>query len=384
MGLTRINVYSGMAGFYLLQDPTDNVEKLLPTGKYDVPLAIQDRDFYSDGSLDFPVANNLTGDHPYWIPEFFGNTIMVNGLVWPNMNVDQGEYRFRMLDGSNARFYNLSFEVQGTGELLPFKMIGTEGGFLQNAVTLTKTLIAPGQRDDILVDFSKLAPGTKVIVKNDAAAPYPMGAPGTFDPNTVGQIIQFSVQGHKGFKALPLPQNLNPTLKGNSFPTLKNPTVDRDLTLYEVNDPVSEDPIMVTLNGQMFDAPVSETPKLGTTEEWTIINLTPDAHPIHLHLVSFQVESRQDFDVANYTTDWLTQNSNIGAPPWMTTPKALSPSSYLVPGTRTGPSAIRRAGRTLSSLTPVRSPRSWSGSPSRTAIRPRSTGRPRSQPPAPG
>jgi FtsP/CotA-like multicopper oxidase with cupredoxin domain len=116
MGLTRINVYSGMAGFYLLQDPTDNVEKLLPTGKYDVPLAIQDRDFYSDGSLDFPVANNLTGDHPYWIPEFFGNTIMVNGLVWPNMNVDQGEYRFRMLDGSNARFYNLSFEVQGTGQ----------------------------------------------------------------------------------------------------------------------------------------------------------------------------------------------------------------------------------------------------------------------------
>jgi spore coat protein A len=342
MGLSRINVYSGMAGFYLLKDPCDKVERLLPSGKYDVPLAIQDRNFFTDGSLDFPVANNLTGDHPYWIPEFFGNTITVNGLVWPNMNVDQGEYRFRLLDDSNARFYNLSFEVQGTGKLLPFKMIGTEGGFLQHAVTLTKTLIAPGQRDDILVDFSKLAPGTRVIVKNDAAAPYPMGSPDTFDPNTVGQIIQFTVQHHKGFHATPLPQDLNPTLKGKDFPTLKNPIVTRNLTLYEVDDPVSGAPIMFTLNGQSFDAPVSEIPKVGTTEEWTIINLTPDAHPIHLHLVMFQVESRQDFDVAKYTSDWLTVNQNIGPPPWETTPKTFSADPYLVPGTKTTPLDIEK------------------------------------------
>ena len=82
--------------------------------------------------IPIPSGQQPTGDHLYRIREFFGKTIMVNGLVWPNMNVDQGEYRSRMLDGSNAMFYNLSSQVQGTGQLLLFKIIGTEGGFLQN------------------------------------------------------------------------------------------------------------------------------------------------------------------------------------------------------------------------------------------------------------
>ncbi|MDD1662161.1 MAG: hypothetical protein LUQ60_00210, partial [Methanomicrobiales archaeon] len=151
LGLTRLNPTAGLAGFYFLRDSADAVAPLLPSGKYEVPLAIQDRTFYADGSLFFPTVGVNPTIHPYWVPEFFGNTIMVDGLIWPNMNVDRGQYRFRLLDGSNARFYTLSFSNK-----MPFTMIGTEGGYLKAPVTLTELTIAPGERADILVDFSKI------------------------------------------------------------------------------------------------------------------------------------------------------------------------------------------------------------------------------------
>jgi FtsP/CotA-like multicopper oxidase with cupredoxin domain len=109
LGVTRTNVMSGLAGFYLLRDPADTVAASLPNGAYDVPLVFQDRIFKTDGSFWFDEVGVNQEDHPYWMPEFFGNTIMVNGLVWPNMNVDKGQYMFRLLDGSNARFYSISF-----------------------------------------------------------------------------------------------------------------------------------------------------------------------------------------------------------------------------------------------------------------------------------
>ena len=108
LGMTRLNVVGGMAGFYFLRDPASTVEPLLPQGKYQVPLAIQDRAFNDDGTFDFPIQPTNPDVHPYWGPEFFGDTIMVNGLVWPKMDVDRAAYRFRILDGSTARFYNLS------------------------------------------------------------------------------------------------------------------------------------------------------------------------------------------------------------------------------------------------------------------------------------
>ncbi len=111
MHACRLNVMSGLAGFYLLRDSEDTIAPLLPSGKYEMPIVIQDRVFNTDGTMYFNSTGNSPDDHPYWQPEFFGDTIMVNGLVWPNINVDQGQYRFRLLDGSNARFYNLSFQV---------------------------------------------------------------------------------------------------------------------------------------------------------------------------------------------------------------------------------------------------------------------------------
>ena len=305
LGITRINVMSGLAGFYLLKDSSDPVQTLLPSGKYEVPLAIQDRSFNPDGSFYFPTVGLDPTIHPYWQPEFFGNTIMVNGLVWPNMNVDQGTYRFRLLDGSNARFYTLSFDNKMT-----FTQIGSDGGYLKTAVPLTELTIAPGERADILVDFSRLAPGTKVILTNTAKAPTPRGA--AADPQTTGQVMQFTVTANTGPAFPTLPATLNPTLAGAAFPTLPAPTKTRTLTLQEVMGPLG--PTEILLDGQKWMAPISELPALGTTEEWTIVNPTADVHPIHLHLVQFQLVSRQAFQVKKYQTAWMALN---GMPPLM-------------------------------------------------------------------
>jgi FtsP/CotA-like multicopper oxidase with cupredoxin domain len=303
---------SGLAGFYLIKDPTDTVQPLLPSGKYEVPLAIQDRSFNADGSLYFPTVGLNPTVHPYWMPEFFGNTIMVNGLVWPNMNVSQGTYRFRLLDGSNARFYTLSFDNK-----MPFTQIGSDGGYLKTAVNLTELTIAPGERADILVDFSTLPIGTKVILTNTAKAPTPRGT--AADPQTTGQIMQFTVNATGvGAPTFPvLPASLNPTLTG-AFPNLPQTTINRTLTLQEVMGPGG--PLEILLDGQKWAAPISENVTNGATEEWIIVNPTADTHPIHLHLVQFQLVSRQPFQVKKYQTDWMALN---GMPPLMAPTKNL-------------------------------------------------------------
>jgi FtsP/CotA-like multicopper oxidase with cupredoxin domain len=170
MGLTRSNVYSGLAGFYFIRDPADTIAPLLPSGKYEVPLAIQDRNFYMDGSLMFPSDPPPNPEiHPYWVPEFFGSTIMVNGLVWPNMNVDQGQYYFRVLDGSNARVYHLYFSNN-----MPFTVFASDDAYLRAPIVTTDLTIGPGERYSILVDFTGIPAGTQILLLNDANAPYLM------------------------------------------------------------------------------------------------------------------------------------------------------------------------------------------------------------------
>jgi FtsP/CotA-like multicopper oxidase with cupredoxin domain len=323
LGVTRLNVMSGLAGFYLIRDPCDTIAKKLPTGQYEIPIAIQDRSFNTDGSMWFPSEGNSPTDHPYWNPEFFGNTIMVNGKVWPNLDVDRGQYRFRVLDGSNARFYNMQLKVDGTGEIVPFTQIGTDGGYLQSAVQLTSLLIAPGERVDILVDFSKLAPGTKVIMTNDANAPYPDG-----DPVEIGntdQIMQFTVGNKLGFKARNLPPLLEPTLKG-SFPTLVADSPSRTLPYFEEMN--NGEPVGVFLNGQKWMGVITETPKVGSTEDWWLVNPTGDTHPIHTHLAQFQVVYRQAFDAVQYEADWMALNGPVPVANDVV-PQTLSVQSYL-------------------------------------------------------
>lgn len=294
LGITRINVMSGLAGFYLLRDANDAIAPLLPSGNHEVPLAIQDRSFNADGSLFFDSVGINPTIHPYWTPEFFGNTVMVNGKVWPNFNVDRAQYRFRVLNGSNARFYNLSLSNKQS-----FIQIGSDGGYLPQPVTLKSLLLAPGERADILVDFSAVTPGTTITLENDARAPYPKGTPA--DPQTVGQVMQFTVLNTTPVAPAALPASLN------TIPVLTPDAPTRTLTLNEVMGPAG--PTEVLLNGQKWSAAISELPQVGSTEEWEIVNLTADTHPIHLHLVQFQLVNRQALQTAKYITAWNLANA---------------------------------------------------------------------------
>ena len=286
MGITRLNVMSGLAGFYLLRSTDDQVAGLLPKGEFEIPLAIQDRNFQSDGSLYFPSEGSDKAVHPYWNPTFVGNTIMVNGVVWPNTDVKQGQYRLRILDGSNSRFYTLHFSNN-----MQFTQIGTDGGYLKAPVELSSLTISPGERVDLLVDFSNVAAGQKVILEN--SDPSLTGD----EKQTVGQIIQFTVSKDKGFLPKALPSELNPTLAGD-FPNLPSPTKTRTLTLIEQSDATNT--VAMLLDGQPWDSPVSEEPQVGTTEDWIIVNPLMTSHPIHLHLVQFQLVKRQELASAQY------------------------------------------------------------------------------------
>src|SRR5262249_14400759 len=147
-----------------------DIAPLLPSGEFEMPLMITDRAFNTDGSIHFTTVGDNPDVHPYWDPEYFGDQIMVNGKVWPNMNVKRQQYRFRIVDGSNARFYNLSFSNG-----MSFTQIAGDGSYLPKPVTLTEVMVAVCERVDILVDFSKFKPGTKIVLRNSAAAPFPGG-----------------------------------------------------------------------------------------------------------------------------------------------------------------------------------------------------------------
>lgn len=298
LGLTRLNVLSGLAGFYLIRNTNDPIEKLLPSGEFEVPIAIQDRSFYPDGSLYYPTVGNTPDVHPHWQPSFLGNTIIVNGLVWPNMDVKQGLYRLRILDGSNSRFYQISFSNG-----MAFTQIGSDGGYLKVPVELTSKLVAPGERIDILVDFSTVAKGEKIVLKNTAEAD-------NQNSETTGQIMQFTVVGGQGFKGQSLPEELNPTLSGE-YPSIASSGKQRILTLTEVAD--AHGSHMMLLDGQEWGAPVTENPTIDSTEDWVIVNPLMEAHPIHLHLAQFQIVSRQTFNIGTYLNEWTRIN---GEPPF--------------------------------------------------------------------
>ena len=307
MGLTRLNVFSGMAGFYIIRDPNSTIDPLLPSGSYEVPLAIQDRSFYINGQFNFaPEGVGVNENHPYWNPEYFGNVMMVNGKVWPNFDVKQTTYRFRLLDGCNARFLNISLFDVTANKTIPFTVIGSEGGFLKAPVTLTSLLFAPAERPDILVNFTDINPGDKIIMRNNANGPYPDGD--AVNPETTGQIMQFTVTGVLGPVQQTLPATLNPTLNG-TFPNLPAPTKTRVLTLTEVINETTSNSEGIFIDGQTYFATTSELPVVGSTEDWKIVDATGDAHPIHWHLIMFQVVSRQPYNQTKYYADWLKLNN---------------------------------------------------------------------------
>ncbi len=288
LGITRLNVSAGLAGFYLMRDEWDTGRPGngpgLPTGEYEVPIVIQDRMFNPDGTLAYPP-----GEGRVWAPEFFGDVAVVNGKVWPNLDVDRGLYRFRIINGSNARVYDLRLSTEQ-----PIHQIGTDGGLLNAPVALGRLTLAPGERADVLVDFAGLRAGTKVLLTNNAPTPFPDG-PRSLRRGGVPlkEIMQFTVGGDPGH-AGPLPTWLRPEM----IVPLPAPAVVRNLTLVEIMG--EEQPLVALLNNLPWTTTQIETPQVDTVEQWNIINTTGDTHPIHLHLVQFQLAERQKFDADAY------------------------------------------------------------------------------------
>jgi hypothetical protein len=181
---------------------------------------------------------------------------------------------------------------------------------LEAAARAHSLVIAPGERLDILVDFSGLAPGTKVVMRNSAATPYPNGDP-TLPTDPTSEIMQFTCNKAKGYPAKTLPETLNPTLVGD-YPTLPETSLNRTLPFFEEFE--DDEPVGVFLNGQKWAGNITELPQVGTTEDWYLVNPTEDAHPIHTHLTQFQVLYRVPFNGAEYREDWEDLNGPVPVP----------------------------------------------------------------------
>jgi spore coat protein A len=281
VAVTRLNVLAGLAAYYLVRDPNDTGNEPNPIGipgdDYEIPIVIQDRSFYSNGRLFYPG--------PDWEPEFFGNTVVVNGAPYPFLNVEPRKYRFRFLNGSNSRFYNL--RIAGGP---PFHHIGSEGGMFDAPVERGEILIEPAERADVIVDFAGLE-GRELVLAN---AKLPRGVVSPASPN-LPLVMQFRV-GETVTD--PGPHTIPPILPG-SLPSFGTPDRERFITLEEVLDDDGE-PIRSVIDGLRFDDPVNIQVPESDVEDWVLINLSADTHPIHLHLPQFQVVERRPFDVAGY------------------------------------------------------------------------------------
>jgi FtsP/CotA-like multicopper oxidase with cupredoxin domain len=365
LGITRLNVYAGLAAFYFIRDQYDTGLASnplgLPAGNYEIELMIQDRQFDTNGQLLWPDSNNnpslVDGPpsnpkiHPYWIPEFFGDVMCVNGRSWPYLQVEPRRYRFRFVNGSNARFLRMGLVNASSGATGPaMYQIGTDGGLLDTPVKLlgqaepvsdgtptpsTRLFIAPSERADIIIDFAGQA-GKTFTLTNDGQVPFPSGDP--LDPSDpTRQVMQFQV-------TLPLKSKdttYNPAtgagLRGGSNQEPKivrlanaatgavasGVTVNqkRQLVLFEFESPNSnggntaDTPVIDLINNSKWNGhrdgggyppipgstpdqygqglAITELPRVGATEIWEFFNITEDAHPIHIHLIQFQLLNRQ-------------------------------------------------------------------------------------------
>ncbi|OGO53668.1 MAG: bilirubin oxidase [Chloroflexi bacterium RBG_16_72_14] len=340
LGMTRLNVYAGPAGFYIvrggpagdkavhdgrfrkptpavLPGPAPMAGDKFPPNKtyYEIPIAIQDRSFNTDGSLFYPDTreffDQFTGPFvpdsnvsPIWNPEFFGNMIMVNGNTWPFQTVEQRRYRFRFLNGCQSRFLILDF---GSIPGVEAWQIGNEGGFLAAPVNITadhgnRLLMGLAERADMIVDFTNVLVGDYVLGNVGPDEPFGGGVPGedfdAADPDSTGQVMEFRVVPAVAADPTTPPRFLVlPALA-----PLPAEVATRPLALIEMMSEVHDGPSEAVLGNvdedgfgleKMWSDPVSENPSVGDTEVWEFYNFTADAHPMHVHEVTFEVVNRQ-------------------------------------------------------------------------------------------
>jgi spore coat protein A, manganese oxidase len=366
LGMTRLNVYAGPAGFFIIRggpagdsavlDTRTGTPAVLPgpapkeTDKfppnktyYEIPLAIQDRSFDANGALFYPDTraffDGITGPYipdtdisPQWNPEFFGNTIMVNGNTWPFQLVEQRRYRFRVLNGCQSRFLILDFnQIPG----VEVWAIGNEGGFLDAPFNLTgnngnQLLMGLAERADLIVDFTNVPTGHYSLANVGPDEPFGGGIPGVdfppADPASTGRIMQFRVVPAVAADPTTPPQFL--TLPAAA--ALPAATVTRPLALLEEMSEFFADAPAETLLGTVSGDPnvslgvwtkrlwmdgVTENPTVGTTEIWEFYNATGDGHPMHIHEVAFEVVNRQPIFVDETTGEVQVVPGSVATPP---------------------------------------------------------------------
>jgi spore coat protein A len=270
MGINRLNIYAGMLGLWVVRDSVEDAFNL-PSGKYEVPLVLMDRDLRPDGQLSYPVSSDP--ERP-WVPEVFGDAHLVNGKLFPYLDVEPRKYRLRILNGANGRFYWLS--LSGGAEMV---QIGTDQGLLPAPVPVKHINLAPGERVDIVVDFAPHR-GQQVILESESLT-----------------LMQFRVASTQVADSSVVPAALRPVPRLAESSAIKT----RRLTLDEQLNMVA-DSIGMLLNKTPWHMPITEKPVLNTSEIWELVNLTDDVHPIHLHMVRFQILDRRRFDAFEYMT----------------------------------------------------------------------------------
>jgi spore coat protein A, manganese oxidase len=365
LGMTRLNVYAGPAGFFILRggpqeeaiDVRTGAPAILPGPApsqgdapgltyYEIPLAIQDRSFRSDGSLFYPDRREFfdeiegpyiphTDVSPIWNPEFFGSAIIVNGRTWPYLDVEQRRYRFRLLNGCQSRFLILDFShIPG----IEVWLIGNEGGLLPApvdvvSVAAAQLLMGPAERFDVIVDFGAVPTGEYTLTNVGPDEPFGGGAPGqdfpVADPLTTGLIMQFRVRPTFG-------QDTTTPAAFVQLPPivpLPNAAVTRHLGLFEEMSENFPDAPAAALLGRIVGDPnagpgtweehmwkdeVTENPSVGTTETWELYNNTADAHPMHIHETTFEVVNRQNIiaDEGNETVVVDSESAPAPPEPW--------------------------------------------------------------------
>jgi spore coat protein A len=343
LGMTRLNVYAGPAGFYIIRGGPDGDDAVLdsrsgtpavlpgpapkendqfPSNKtyYEIPMAIQDRSFNIDGSLFYPTTRKFfdeivrdyipVGDFsPIWNPEFFGNTMMVNGNTWPFQTVEQVRYRFRFLNGCQSRFLILNFSSIPGVEVW---QIGNEGGFLAAPVNLTalgnQLLMGLAERADVIVDFTNVPVGNYVLGNVGPDEPFGGGVPEVdFDPSdagSTGQVMQLRIVPAVAADPTTPPQFLVlPAITPLSAATVTRPLalIEKMGEGFEADGEEVEGPVEALLGTvtagvwteRLWMDPVTENPALGATEVWEFYNTTGDAHPMHIHETVFEVVNRE-------------------------------------------------------------------------------------------
>ncbi len=299
LGINRLNVFAGLFGAFFVRDEFEDSLNL-PRGKYEIPLVFCDRIFDLDSQLNYPVDPDSKSP---WVPEVFGDAIVVNGKIYPYLEVEPRKYRFRVLNSANSRIFHLSLFTEKQATKKPpgekalasqkpsgpgFQQIGTDQGLLSAPIPLQMISIAPAERVDVIVDFSSLA-GTSVLLKNDNL-----------------NVMQFRVAQTAAHDTSVIPQTLRPIAKIPESAAVQT----RMLTLVEIQDLVQR-PVRMLLNNTHWSMPVTENPVLDSVEIWSLFNTTEDIHPIHLHLVKFQILDRRPFSVPIY---WIKKEIKyIGA-----------------------------------------------------------------------